>query len=109
VQRDGLRFEKQKYVTLFLRSYYRENMTTATCSSGDPKPAFVEFSLLESWLASSSALQLPLHQIESQQQAKGREVQRLLLQAHLHVAEPEIWGLRCESNRQTARPVLAIS
>jgi len=43
----------------------------------------VEFSLLESWLASSSALQLPLHQIESQQQAKGREVQRLLLQAHL--------------------------
>src|SRR5262249_42546769 len=32
---------------------------------------------------SSSTLQLPLHQIESQQQAKGREVQRLLLQAHL--------------------------
>ena len=49
----------------------------------DTRPAFVEFSLLESWLASSSALQLPLHQIESQQQAKGREVQRLLLQAHL--------------------------
>ena len=43
----------------------------------------VEFSLLESWLASSTALQLPLHQIESQQQVKGREVQRLLLQAHL--------------------------
>ena len=43
----------------------------------------MEFSLLESWLASSTALQLPLHQIESQQQAKGREVQRLLLQAHL--------------------------
>ncbi|MBZ5622034.1 MAG: hypothetical protein LAQ69_25395 [Acidobacteriia bacterium] len=43
----------------------------------------VEFSLLESWLASSSTLQLPLHQIESQQQVKGREVQRLLLQAHL--------------------------
>ena len=34
-------------------------------------------------MASSSALQLPLHQIETQQQAKGREVQRLLLQAHL--------------------------
>src|SRR6202050_4722084 len=58
-------------------------MATATCSPGDPRPAFVEFSLLESWLASSSALQLPLHQIESRQQAKGREVQRLLLQAHL--------------------------
>src|ERR1700683_2846890 len=59
-------------------------MATATCFCGDPRPAFVEFSLLESWLASSSALQLPLHQIESQQQAKGREVQRLLLQTHLH-------------------------
>src|SRR5205814_7271732 len=46
-------------------------------------PAALEFALLEAWLASSSALQLPLHQIESQQQAKGREVQRLLLQAHL--------------------------
>jgi hypothetical protein len=45
----------------------------------------MEFSRLESWLASSSALQLPLHQIESQQQAKGREVQRLLLQAHLQL------------------------
>src|SRR6202140_5063006 len=57
-------------------------MATATCFPADTRPAFVEFSLLESWLASSSALQLPLHQIESQQQAKGREVQRLLLQAH---------------------------
>src|SRR3984957_11489138 len=46
-------------------------------------PAYIQFSQLESWLASSCALQLPLHQIESQQQAKGREVQRLLLQAHL--------------------------
>src|SRR5437870_7433728 len=58
-------------------------MATATGFSADTRPAFVEFSLLEAWLASSSALQLPLHQIESQQQAKGREVQRLLLQAHL--------------------------
>jgi hypothetical protein len=58
-------------------------MATAICFPADTRPAFVEFSLLESWLASSSALQLPLHQIESQQQAKGREVQRLLLQAHL--------------------------
>src|SRR5438270_5551460 len=58
-------------------------MTTATSISADTRPAFVEFSLLESWLASSNALQLPLHLIESQQQAKGREVQRLLLQTHL--------------------------
>ena len=93
MRRSGFRFWKQKHVTLFLRVYYRKNMATATCFPADTRPAFVEFSLLESWLASSSALQLPptpsnslqlpLHQIESQQQAKGREVQRLLLQAHL--------------------------
>jgi len=41
--------------------------------------------LLEAWLASRSTLQLPLHQIEAQQQTKGREVQRLLLQAHLQL------------------------
>src|SRR6516164_5817429 len=58
-------------------------MATATSFSADATPASIEFSLLESWLASSGALQLPLHQIESQQQARGREVQRLLLQAHL--------------------------
>src|SRR5260370_42068179 len=57
--------------------------TTATSLCADTRPAFAEFSMLESWLASSSALQLPLHLIESQQQAKGREIQRLLLQAHL--------------------------
>ena len=83
MQRDGLHFWKQEYVTLFFRLYYRERVSTATCFSTDTSPALVEFSLLESWLASPSALQLPLHQIESQQQAKGREVQRLLLQAHL--------------------------
>jgi hypothetical protein len=58
-------------------------MTTASPCSSDTTPAAIEFALLQSWLASSGALQLPLHQIESQQQAKGREVQRLLLQAHL--------------------------
>jgi hypothetical protein len=46
-------------------------------------PAAREFALLEDWLASPGTLQLPLHQIEAQQQDKGREVQRLLLQAHL--------------------------
>jgi hypothetical protein len=58
-------------------------MAAATSFSAHATPALIEFSLLESWLASSGALQLPLHQIESQQQARGREVQRLLLQAHL--------------------------
>ena len=48
-------------------------------------PAALEFALLEAWLASTPALKLPLHQIESQQQTKGREVQRLLLQAHLQL------------------------
>ena len=58
-------------------------MTTATSTASGATPAAIEFALLQSWLASSSALQLPLHQIESQQQDRGREVQRLLLQAHL--------------------------
>src|SRR5260370_8759963 len=58
-------------------------MATASPALSDTSPAALEFALLQSWLASSSALQLPLHQIESQQQAKGREVQRLLLQTHL--------------------------
>src|SRR5437016_12687795 len=48
-------------------------------------PAALEFARLEAWLASSHTLQLPLHQIESQQQTKGREVQRFLLQAHLQL------------------------
>jgi hypothetical protein len=58
-------------------------MITATAASCHTTPAAVEFALLQSWLASGSALQLPLHEIESQQQDRGREVQRLLLQTHL--------------------------
>ena len=46
-------------------------------------PAALEFTLLEAWLASGVVLQLPLHEVEAQQQTKGREVQRRLLQAHL--------------------------
>src|SRR5450631_3078062 len=58
-------------------------MATATLPLSGATPAAVEFALLQSWLASGNSLQLPLHEIECQQQAKGREVQRLLLQAHL--------------------------
>jgi hypothetical protein len=58
-------------------------MALATAASSRTTPADVEFALLQSWLASGSALQLSLHEIECRQQAKGREVQRLLLQAHL--------------------------
>src|SRR3984893_18911834 len=46
-------------------------------------PARQEFALLEAWLSSPQAWQLPLHQVEGQQQPRGREVQRLLLQAHI--------------------------
>jgi hypothetical protein len=58
-------------------------MTTAILASTDVTPAAVEFALLRSWLASRSVLKLLLHEIESRQQNGGREVQRLLLQAHL--------------------------
>ena len=42
-----------------------------------------QFSALESWLASAPALHLPFHCVESQQQDKSREIQRLLLQSHV--------------------------
>src|ERR1700722_18429044 len=58
-------------------------MTAATHAPSGATPAAVEFALLQSWLASGSSLQLPLHEIECRQQIRGREVQRLLLQAHL--------------------------
>jgi len=58
-------------------------MDIATAAPHPPSPAAVEFALLQSWLASSATLQLPLHAIEAQQSDKGREVLRLLLQAHL--------------------------
>src|SRR5260370_20886727 len=71
-------------------------MGTASRALSDPTRAAIEFALLQSWLASSSALQLPLHQIESQQQAKGREVQRLLLQTHLqHRGHGDVGAALC--------------
>jgi len=42
-----------------------------------------EFSGLEAWLSSQEVLQAPLHEVESKQELKGREVQRLMLQAHI--------------------------
>jgi hypothetical protein len=41
------------------------------------------FSELEAWLSSYEALQSPLHIVEYKQEPKGREVQRLMLQAHV--------------------------
>ena len=42
-----------------------------------------KFSELEAWLSSQEALQSPLHIVECKQEPKGREVQRLMLQAHV--------------------------
>lgn len=41
------------------------------------------FHNLEQWLASPGTLASPLHLVEQQQDLKGREVQRLLLQSHV--------------------------
>jgi hypothetical protein len=65
---------------IFLQQYYCRNMSNAIHPAS---PALAEFTLLESWLASAPATQLPLYAVESAQHARGREVQRLLLQAHL--------------------------
>src|SRR6266581_4413299 len=41
------------------------------------------FSSLETWLSSTPTLALPIHLVEQQQECKGRELQRMLLQAHV--------------------------
>jgi hypothetical protein len=57
---------------------------TPLVPSPDPlQPARQEFARLERWLFSAPALRLPLHHVEPQQEIKGRQVQRLLLQAHI--------------------------
>jgi hypothetical protein len=42
-----------------------------------------EFQALEAWLMSKESRQLPLHDLEREQERRGREIQRLLLQAHI--------------------------
>jgi hypothetical protein len=64
-----------------LPSFERQPFPAAVITT----PAALEFASLETWLESPRTLQLALHQIESQQQTRGREVQRLLLQAHLQL------------------------
>lgn len=51
-------------------------------------PAQQAFSSLEAWLSAPRSLQLPLHPIECQQEQKGRELQRLRLQAHIQQRGP---------------------
>src|SRR5207244_4785196 len=63
-------------------------MTFATDPLSTPHPdcaARLRFHDLEHWMASPSALQLPLHLVVQQQDPRGREVQRLLLQAHFQL------------------------
>jgi hypothetical protein len=49
--------------------------------------ARVEFAGLESWMFSEEALNLPLDEIEREQERRSREVNRLLLQAHVQARE----------------------
>jgi hypothetical protein len=42
-----------------------------------------EFHALEVWLMSDESHQLPLHEVEREQERRGREIQRLLLEAHV--------------------------
>jgi hypothetical protein len=42
-----------------------------------------EFHALEAWLMSDESCQLPLHEVEQAQERRGREIQRLLLEAHV--------------------------
>lgn len=70
--------------SLLLPPIHQGKAGLASFLAPDPlSPARQEFALLEAWLSSTQALQLPLHQVEGQQQPRGREVQRLLLQAHI--------------------------
>jgi len=60
--------------------------TAALSSAPDPvRQARHEFALLEAWLSSAQARELPLHQVECQQLPRGRAVERLLLQAHIQL------------------------
>src|SRR6516225_11246669 len=68
-------------------------------------PARQRFFVLEQWLASPQTLQLPLHPVECQQEHKGREVQRLLLETHIQQPGQGAVGLALQVN-QDLRPVL---
>lgn len=46
------------------------------------------FKELERWLMLSDTLAMPLHQVEVEQEKRGREIMRLLLQAHLDARGP---------------------
>ena len=61
---------------------------------------------LESWLASDDAKQLPEHQVEEVTRERGRELLRLLLQAHFHKRGTGNVGpaLHCQSPAPASSP-----
>src|SRR5437899_1004783 len=69
-------------------------------------PAQQEFSSLQAWLSAPRTLQLPLHQVECQQEQKGRALQRLLLQAHLQQRGPGDVGRALYVNQDGQKPTL---
>jgi hypothetical protein len=67
-----------------------------------PQEARHLFSSLECWLSSAAALPLPPHLVEQPQPIQGRQVQPLLLQAHLQQRDtgdvgPALKGLPASS------------
>jgi hypothetical protein len=65
-----------------------------------------EFCSLEAWLSAPPTLQLPLHQVECQQEQKGRELQRLLLQTHIRQRGAGDVGPALCVNRDGQKPTL---
>ena len=70
-----------------------------------------QFCSLEDWLSAPPTLQLPLHQIERQQELKGRDLQRLLLQAHIQQRGNGDVGpaLRSQNNPPPSSTLTAVS
>src|SRR6266852_4612825 len=58
------------------------------------------FSSLETWLSSTPTLELPLHLVERQQECKGRQLQRMLLQAHVQHRGTGDVGPVCASSKR---------
>jgi hypothetical protein len=66
-------------------------------------PAAREFASLEAWLAARRTLQLPLHQIESQQQTKAARYNACCCRLISNSAVTEMWDLRFVSHKPWAR------
>jgi len=65
--------------------------------------AALEFARLEAWLASSRTLQLPLHEIEFQQQTKGPRCSVCCFRLISNAAALEMWDLLCSCHNRPVR------